>query len=78
MNTTEKAVYVQHLNTYMETNKVYQIFEDLYKNLIMDQPSEPLRYLIDKLKTGGSKLTRETNIHSRTTRLEHETADVAT
>lgn len=65
MNTNEKALYVQQLNTYMESNKVYQLFEDLYKGLIIDQPSEPLRYLIDKLKTGGSKLTRETYFHSR-------------
>ena len=64
MNSTEKAVYVQQLNTYMESNKVYQIFEDMYKSLIMDQPGDPIKYLIDKLKTGGSKITRETHFHS--------------
>ena len=69
MNPTEKAQYVQQLNTYMESHKVYQLFEDLYKSLITDQPQDPLPYLITKLKTGGSELTRKTHIYNRAARL---------
>lgn len=34
MNREEKAEYIQDLTVYMEKNKVYSLFENLYKELI--------------------------------------------
>lgn len=70
MNTIEKAKYVQNLNDYMEKKRVYPVLEDLYKQLLLDKPENPIQYLIKHLQEGGSKLSRETYFYYWSTRLK--------
>lgn len=65
MNSEEKTEYVKKISLYMEKNKIYSIFENLYKSLMMEKPSNPISFLIEKIKFKSSNLKRKTNIYSR-------------
>jgi hypothetical protein len=39
----------------MEEQKLYELFEGMMKGLITDKPSDPVKYLIDKLESQESK-----------------------
>jgi len=39
----------QELEEYLEENQVYDMFEDMMKSLVMNMPTDPLKFLIDKL-----------------------------
>ncbi|EGR27597.1 hypothetical protein IMG5_193500 [Ichthyophthirius multifiliis] len=49
MDKTSKLDYQQEVEMYLEENKVYDIFENLMKDIVKDQPAQPLDYLIKKL-----------------------------
>ena len=51
----KKLDFQRQLEEYMEEQKVYDIFEDMMKNLIMHKPKEPLNFLVKKLTTPESK-----------------------
>lgn len=55
MNSSEKTEYVKNISIYMEKNKIYSIFENLYKSLIMEKPKKPLQFLIEKIKFKSKK-----------------------
>ena len=44
------------IEAYLEENKIYDIFEDMLKQLITDLPSDPIEYLLEKLSTSPSKI----------------------
>ena len=50
MDRTEKLQYEQGIEQYLDNNKVFDLFERLYKDLIINQPKNPIDYLIGKLK----------------------------
>lgn len=72
MNTLEKSKYMTQVTEYMETKKVYTIFEDLYRYLAIEQPLDPLSSLIHRLKTTRRFLTRKTYFRDRSSRLLHQ------
>lgn len=51
----EKLEYQEELEKYMEDNDVYEIFESLMKKLIVDQPEDPVPYLLDFLQKPETK-----------------------
>jgi adenylate kinase len=46
----EKLTYQEELEQYMEENDVYDVFETMMKNLIIDQPADPVPFLLDVLQ----------------------------
>lgn len=50
----KKLDFQRQLEEYLETQKVYDIFEDMMKALIMNRPKDPLSYLVKKLTTPDS------------------------
>ena len=72
MNTLEKSKYMTQVTEYMETKKVYTIFEDLYRYLAIEQPLDPLSSLIRRLKTTRRCLTRKTYFRDWSTWLLHQ------
>lgn len=46
----EKLDYQAELESYMEENDVYQVFETMMKNLIIQQPEDPVPFLLDVLQ----------------------------
>lgn len=78
MNTVEKAKYVQNLNDYMEKKRVYPILEDLYKQLLLEKPADPITHLITHLKEGGSRLNRKTYLYHWSSRFQNKTAQSST
>lgn len=52
----KKLEYQRELEEYLEDQKVYDIFEDMMKSLIMQKPEDPIKFLLDKLTTPVGKL----------------------
>ena len=49
MDKTAKLQYQKDVEKYLEEKKVYDVFEELMKNLIIDQPDDPIDYLMTRL-----------------------------
>jgi len=45
----KKLEYQTFLEEYLEDQKVFDIFEDMMKSLIMQKPKDPIQFLIKKL-----------------------------
>jgi len=50
MDTKQKLEYQQTVESYLEDSNVYDLFEHLLKELLVDRPSDPLSYLVHKLE----------------------------
>jgi adenylate kinase len=71
MDKAQKLKYQNDIEKYLENKKVYELFQDLMKSLVVDKPESPLDYLITKLgqkeqrifPTSPSHLSREESLH---------------
>ena len=50
MDLKQKLEYVHTMESYMEDNDVYELFEHLLKEILIDRPEAPIDYLIAKLE----------------------------
>ena len=50
MDRTEKLDYEKGIEQYFDDHKVYDLFEKLFKELIVNKPEDPIDYLIERLK----------------------------
>ena len=50
MDRTEKLEYEKGIEQYFDDHKVYDLFEKLFKELIINKPENPIDYLIERLK----------------------------
>lgn len=50
MDLRQKIEYQQEVESYLEHENVYDLFEYLLKELLIDKPEDPLNYLISKLE----------------------------
>ena len=55
MDRTEKLQYEQGIEQYFDQNKVYDLFEKLFKDLVINKPENPIDYLIESLKKEDTK-----------------------
>ncbi len=51
----QKLEYQKDLEDYIEEHKVYEVFEDMMKSLIMHRPKDPIQYLLGKMQSPESK-----------------------
>ena len=51
----KKLDFQRQLEEYLEEQKVYDIFEEMMKALIVNKPKDPLQYLVKKLTTAECK-----------------------
>ena len=58
MDKGAKFEFQQTIETYLEENHVYELFEDLLQQLLVAKPDKPLDYLIEMLEKPPSKYTR--------------------
>ena len=49
MDKQQKLEYQPRIENYLSKEHVYDLFEDLLKQLVVKQPSDPISFLIDKL-----------------------------
>jgi len=49
MDKLQKHDYMQNIEQYLEENQVYELFEDLLKQIIVTRPDKPLDYIIEAL-----------------------------
>lgn len=55
MDRKEKLAFQQSIENYFEEKKVYDLFEKLLKELVINKPSDPISYLMKRIKTKDSK-----------------------
>ena len=55
MDRKEKLEYEKGIEQYFDDNKVYDLFEKLFKELLVNRPEDPLDYLIGRLKLQDTK-----------------------
>ena len=68
MDRTEKLEYEKGVEQYLDENKVYDLFEKLFKELIINRPEAPIDYLIERLKRKDVKrifITGYTGTHKK-------------
>lgn len=47
MDKVQRFEYTQQIESYIEDNQVYELFEGLLQQLMVNKPEKPLDYLID-------------------------------
>ena len=57
-----KLDYQRELEDYMETNKVYDIFESMMKELIIELPQDPVKFILDKIGDDGEPMQKVSRI----------------
>ncbi len=55
MDRIEKLKFQQSIENYFEENKVYELFEKLLKELIVNKPIDPIAYLVKRIQTKDMK-----------------------
>ena len=55
MDKTQKLLYQRDIEKYLESRKVYELFQELMKNLVINKPDDPIEYIIEKLSTPQRK-----------------------
>ena len=50
MNKVQKIDYVKEVSDHLEKNSVFEIFERMTRELIVNQPENPIDFLINSLK----------------------------
>ena len=46
MDKLQRFEFQQSIESYLESNQVYELFEGLLKELVMHRPDQPLDYII--------------------------------
>jgi adenylate kinase len=54
MDKQQKLEYQTRIENYLSKEHVYDLFEDLTKQLIVKQPADPISFLIERLSTPQS------------------------
>jgi len=57
MDKKQKLEYQREIEKYLESKKVYEVFEDLMKSLIISKPEDPINYMIQKLSEPERKIS---------------------
>jgi adenylate kinase len=55
MDKIQKHDYMQTVEAFLEQNQIYELFEDLLKQLIVARPEDPLAFLIQKIKQSSAR-----------------------
>ena len=55
MDRAEKLQYEQGIEQYFDQHKVYDLFEKLFKELIVNKPESPIDYLIERIQRKETK-----------------------
>ena len=49
MDKPNKLIYQKEVEKYLEGKKVYEVFEELLKDVLIHKPEDPVEYMIQKL-----------------------------
>jgi hypothetical protein len=47
--------YLQQMEQYLEENQVYELFEDLLRQIVCARPESPMDFIMEKLKQQTGK-----------------------
>jgi hypothetical protein len=49
MDKQQRFEFQQSMDSYLEQNQVYELMQELFKEVVAHRPDKPLDYLIDRL-----------------------------
>ena len=49
MDKVQKLNYQRDVEKYLESKKIYEMFETMVRSLVINQPRDPIDYMIQKL-----------------------------
>ena len=55
MDKLQKHDYMNQIEEYLEVNQVYELFEDLLKQLVVKRPEKPLEFIMQALQNTKRK-----------------------
>lgn len=55
MDKLQKHDYMNQIEEYLEVNQVYELFEDLLKQLVVKRPEKPLDFIMQALQNTKRK-----------------------
>lgn len=55
MDKVQKFEYTQQIENYLEENQVYELFEGLLQQILVNKPERPLDFMIEKLNSAPGK-----------------------
>jgi adenylate kinase len=55
MDREQKLNYEKSMENYFHEHKVYNLFQNLFEELVKEKPKDPINYLIERLKRKGTK-----------------------
>ena len=55
MDKVQKFEYTQQIEAYLEENQVYEMFEQLLQQILLNKPERPLDFIIEKLQIEPGK-----------------------
>ena len=50
MDKNQKYEFTESIETYLEENQVYDLFEKLLQQLLLKKPEKPLEFLIERIQ----------------------------
>lgn len=56
MDKLQKHDYMNQIEEFLEVNQVYELFEDLLKQLVVSKPENPLDFIVQCLSNPKRKL----------------------
>ena len=62
MDKMQRFEFQGSMDTYLEQNQVYELMQELFKDLVAHRPDKPLDFLIEKLQKPKCKITFPSSI----------------
>ena len=50
MEQGQKFEYMQSIEEYLDSNQVYEVFEDLLKQVVVHRPANPIEFMLKRVK----------------------------
>lgn len=63
MDKNSKFEYAQTVENYLEDNKVYDLFETLLQQIVVQKPDKPIDWLIDAIQNQSNPGKSQTLFH---------------
>ena len=51
----QKMDFMQSIETYLNEHQVYELFEELVRQVVVSRPEKPLEFILQKIKANRSK-----------------------
>jgi len=69
MDKNQKYEFTESIETYLEENQVYDLFEKLLQQLLLKKPEKPLEFLIERIQQSDQESKCKFNLNKSVRRV---------